>query len=50
MTEENLKHYVGVLFRSGYRSLAQQHIYWERLNNVEIPIVYQTISKINSKQ
>ena len=45
MTEEDLKHYVGVLFLSGYHSLPQQDLYWESCNDVEMSVVYQTISK-----
>ena len=45
MTEYNLRCYVGTLFLSGYHSLPQQHLYWERSNDVDSTMVYQHISK-----
>ena len=34
-----------MLFLSGYNSLPQQNLYWERKFDVEPPIVYKTISR-----
>ena len=45
MTEYDLRCHVGTLFFSGYHSLPQQHLYWERSNDVDSPMVYQCISK-----
>ena len=45
MTEEDLEHYVGVLFLAKYHSQPKQHLYRERCNDVEMSIAYQTISK-----
>ena len=39
MIEEDLKHLVYFFF------LPQQNLYWERCNDVKMPVVYQTISK-----
>ena len=41
----DLKKFVGVLLLSGYHSLPQQHLYWERTADVETPIIYNSISK-----
>lgn len=49
MTEEDLKH-VDVLFLSVYHFLTQQHLCWERCNDVEMPVVYQTINKNKFKK
>ena len=45
MTENELKQYVAVLFLAGYHSLPQQRLYWERCIDVDMPIVYKSISK-----
>ena len=45
MTEYDLKCYVGTMFLSGYHSLPQQSLYWERSSDVDSPTVYQCISK-----
>ena len=45
MTENELKQYVAVLFLAGYHSLPQQRLYCERCIDVDMPIVYKSISK-----
>ena len=45
MTENELKQYVAVLLLAGYHSLPQQRLYWERCIDVDMPIVYKSISK-----
>ena len=45
MTDSDLRYYVGTMFLSGYHSLTQQQMYWERNNDVETPIVSKFISK-----
>lgn len=45
MTEYDLRCYVGTLLLSAYHSLPQQHLYWEKSNDVDSPMVYQWFSK-----
>ena len=45
MTENELKQYLAVLFLAGHHSLPQQRLYWERCIDVDITIVYKSISK-----
>ena len=45
MSENDLCKFVGVLFLSGYHTLPQQQLYWDRRNDASIPMVYQAISK-----
>ena len=45
MTKNEWKQYVVVLFLTGYHSLPQQRLYWKRCIDVDMPIVYKSISK-----
>ena len=50
MTEHDLKSYVGFLYLTGYNSSPQQHLYWERSDDVDTSLVYKCISKNKFKQ
>lgn len=38
-TESDLKKYIAILLFSGYHSLPQQHLYWERSEDVSTAII-----------
>ena len=50
MSEQDLKCYVGTLYLLKYHALPQQNMYWERQNDVGIPLGYEAISKNKFKQ
>ena len=50
ISEHDFKCYVGTLFLSGYHTLSQQDMYWERKNDAGVPLVYEVISKNKFKQ
>ena len=45
MREVDLHKFVDVLFLSGYLTLPQQQLYWDRRNDANTPIVHQEIIK-----
>ena len=45
MTNDSLMQFVSILLLSGYHALPQQHLYWERSHDVQLPFVYENISK-----
>ena len=42
LSSNDLKTFVGVLIYSGYHSLPQQRLYWERNRDVETPMVFES--------
>ena len=45
MSEDNLMQFVSMLIFSGYHHLPQQHLYWERSHDVQVPFVFENLSK-----
>ena len=45
LTTHDFKSFIGVLLLSGYHSLPQQKLYWERNMDVDASIVYKSISR-----
>ena len=45
MTDDDLKAFVNVLFFSGYHSLPQQKLYWDRSKDMSTAMVFECLSK-----
>ena len=45
LTTNHLKTFIGILFYSGYHSLPQQKLYWERNSDVLTPLVHESMSR-----
>ena len=45
LDHNDLKKFTGILFLTGYHTLPQQPMYWERSHDIAMPIVFQTMSR-----
>ena len=45
LDDNDMRRFTGILLLTGYHTLPQQQLYWERSQDVSMPIVYQTMSR-----